>query len=259
MLNRRVVCLDKPTDGLDAATAFSIMRYATSWARDSGGTLLATLQQPTPETLALFDQVLLLAEGRIIYHGPGGDALDGYLAAAGLPRPSYANLAEWCIEVVSNPAGAAVEAFADRVEEAGGAAGSFKQLASDQASASALADAWDTFTARDPSRSAPHSAAENSRDITAPPTMLLQTPYARAQYGIPSAATSLKMFVAHTQLIVARELRLSSRNLIYAAARIVLTAGMGLVLGSVFAYVDNPASCCTLSGTPPPYLKFSAL
>jgi integrase/recombinase XerD len=44
------------------------------------------------------------------------DALDAYLASVGLPRPSYADLAEWCVEVVSNPAGASEATQEDKAE-----------------------------------------------------------------------------------------------------------------------------------------------
>jgi hypothetical protein len=85
------------------------------------------------------------------------------------------------------------------------------------------------------------------------------TDEAAAKAGVPTLGGSLASLATQTGLILARELRLSMRNWVYIAARIVLTAGMGFILGSVFAYVDNPASCCTLDGTPPPYLKFSAI
>lgn len=39
------------------------------------GTVLMALLQPAPETYDLFDDVLLLAEGQVIYHGPRGQVL----------------------------------------------------------------------------------------------------------------------------------------------------------------------------------------
>ena len=289
VLNRRVVCLDKPTDGLDAATSFTIMRYATTWARKSGGTLLAALQQPTPETLALFDEVLLLGEGRLLYHGPNGAPLDSFLTSIGLPRPSYAELAEWCIEVVSNPAGAAEavreDAATGTAEEAAAApaavvaaaatAGDVDSISSAVGIANlvtvaklplapltittaAIADAWAAQASAAKPQS-PEGIKEGEISGDSSSSALLATAYARRQYGIPSWGDAAAAFVQHSRLVLVRELRLSVRNWIYIAARIALTAGMGFVLGSVFAYVDNPASCCTIDGTPPAYLKFSAI
>lgn len=39
------------------------------------GTVLMALLQPAPETYDLFDDVVLLAEGQIIYHGPRVEVL----------------------------------------------------------------------------------------------------------------------------------------------------------------------------------------
>jgi ABC-type multidrug transport system ATPase subunit len=38
-------------------------------------TLVVSLLQPSPETFALFDSVLLLSEGRIVYHGDPAQVL----------------------------------------------------------------------------------------------------------------------------------------------------------------------------------------
>ncbi len=38
------------------------------------GTILMALLQPAPEVFDLFDEVLLLAEGSILYHGPREEA-----------------------------------------------------------------------------------------------------------------------------------------------------------------------------------------
>ncbi|CAN0467443.1 unnamed protein product, partial [Scytosiphon promiscuus] len=38
-------------------------------------TVVVALLQPPPETYELFDNVLLMAEGKIIYHGPRKDVV----------------------------------------------------------------------------------------------------------------------------------------------------------------------------------------
>lgn len=35
-------------------------------------TVIVSLLQPEPEVVALFDEVICLAEGRVIWHGPPG-------------------------------------------------------------------------------------------------------------------------------------------------------------------------------------------
>ena len=49
--------------------AFSIVSSLRKWANETGGSVTAALLQPTPETFAQFDNVILLREGHIVYSG----------------------------------------------------------------------------------------------------------------------------------------------------------------------------------------------
>ncbi len=60
----------------------SPLQYLTVWARNTSGILVCALQQPTPEMASLFDDVLLMAEGVELYHGPVA-RLDEYLCSLG--------------------------------------------------------------------------------------------------------------------------------------------------------------------------------
>ena len=46
----------------------------------SGITIAATIHSPTPRTFALFDRVLILQRGHIVYFGDNGDAAKQYFA-----------------------------------------------------------------------------------------------------------------------------------------------------------------------------------
>lgn len=56
--------------------------------RGAQATVLAALQQPAPETFALFDDVMLISEGVVLFHGPRPDVLPFFqrLGFACLPR-----------------------------------------------------------------------------------------------------------------------------------------------------------------------------
>lgn len=56
------------------------------------------LLQPAPETVALFDDVLLLSDGHVAYHGPLQDMLS-YFEGLGFVRPSDVSLQEWVQEL----------------------------------------------------------------------------------------------------------------------------------------------------------------
>ncbi len=63
-----VFCVGHRT-GLDSTTAFEIISSLQAWASETGGTLVASLLQPTPEIMALFDNVVLLQEGHVVFAG----------------------------------------------------------------------------------------------------------------------------------------------------------------------------------------------
>ena len=99
----RVLALDEVTNGLDASTAQSLMEWLTAWAHGTGGTVVAALQAPTPEIVAAFDNVILLAAGEVLFHGPTG-GLKPYLATIGFTQPERVDLADFCIELATSPA-----------------------------------------------------------------------------------------------------------------------------------------------------------
>ena len=47
-----------------------------NFAKAAGTTRLVSLLQPGPETFSLFDEVILLAEGHLIYSGPIDEVVD---------------------------------------------------------------------------------------------------------------------------------------------------------------------------------------
>ena len=61
--------LDEPTSGLDSHTSERIVKLMRAEA-NRGGTLIATIHQPSGEIFQLFDRIILLSEGYMIYNGP---------------------------------------------------------------------------------------------------------------------------------------------------------------------------------------------
>ena len=55
--------------GLDSSISLEVMSAVRNLANQNR-TVICTIHQPSPETFALFDTLLLLAEGRVIYFGP---------------------------------------------------------------------------------------------------------------------------------------------------------------------------------------------
>lgn len=79
----RVYAGDEITNGLDSAVALDVVRFFVRWARETGGTFVTALQAPTPEITAAFDAVLVLAEGRVLYHVSTGQLKYVFTASEG--------------------------------------------------------------------------------------------------------------------------------------------------------------------------------
>lgn len=62
--------MDEISNGLDSSTTFQIVSFLKHLVHITDATALISLLQPAPETFDLFDDVMLMAEGKIVYHGP---------------------------------------------------------------------------------------------------------------------------------------------------------------------------------------------
>ncbi|DBA95854.1 hypothetical protein WJX77_006274 [Trebouxia sp. C0004] len=77
----RVLFLDEPTSGLDSFTASEVMEVVKGLVT-SGITIAATIHSPTPRTFQLFDRVLILQRGRIVFFGDNGESAKQYFAVS---------------------------------------------------------------------------------------------------------------------------------------------------------------------------------
>jgi ABC-type Mn2+/Zn2+ transport system ATPase subunit len=62
--------MDEISTGLDSSTTFQITQILAHFTHIREATLLVALLQPAPEVYDQFDDILLLSEGTIVYHGP---------------------------------------------------------------------------------------------------------------------------------------------------------------------------------------------
>ena len=91
---RPVLCCDEISTGLDAATTFDITRTLSLASQLTDSIKIVSLLQPPPETVANFDELILLAEGKIIYVGPVEDVVE-YFGALGYKIPERMDVADW--------------------------------------------------------------------------------------------------------------------------------------------------------------------
>ncbi|KAL5231553.1 hypothetical protein ABZP36_030329 [Zizania latifolia] len=96
----RCFFMDDISTGLDSSTTFEIMKFLQQTAHSMDITMVISLLQPTPETFELFDDIILLCEGKIVYHGPRENATD-FFETIGFKCPIKKNVADFLQEVTS--------------------------------------------------------------------------------------------------------------------------------------------------------------
>ena len=94
-----LIFLDEPTSGLDSFSAESVMTTLLKLARGQK-TIITTIHQPRSSIFAIFDNLLLLSEGRSMYFGPARDASD-YFAQLGYPCPPSFNPSDHFMDILS--------------------------------------------------------------------------------------------------------------------------------------------------------------
>ncbi|KAL6344901.1 hypothetical protein AAG906_006658 [Vitis piasezkii] len=77
----RALFMDEISTGLDSSTAFQIVNSLRQSIHILNGTALISLLQPAPETYNLFDDIIFLSDGKIVYQGPCENVLEffGYM------------------------------------------------------------------------------------------------------------------------------------------------------------------------------------
>lgn len=87
---------DEPTSGLDSFMAHSVLQVLKRLAM-KGKTIILTIHQPSSELFALFDKLMLLAEGRVAFLGTPTEA-SNFFNQLGTPCPSNYNPADFYVQ-----------------------------------------------------------------------------------------------------------------------------------------------------------------
>ena len=66
----KALLMDEISTGLDSCTTFQICKYMRQMVHIMDVTMVVSLLQPAPETFDLFDDIILLSEGQVVYQGP---------------------------------------------------------------------------------------------------------------------------------------------------------------------------------------------
>ena len=99
--NPSIIFLDEPTSGLDTYSAYSLMSNLKHLT-NSGRTVIATIHQPSSDILRLFDDIIILNKGRIIFLGEVNNLVN-YFSSIGYQCPEYTNPSDYIFMNILNP------------------------------------------------------------------------------------------------------------------------------------------------------------
>lgn len=95
----KTLFMDDISTGLDSSTTFQIVTCLQQITHLANATILMSLLQPSPETFDLFDDIILLSQGHIVYQGPREHVLE-FFEACGFRCPERKGHADFLQEVI---------------------------------------------------------------------------------------------------------------------------------------------------------------
>ncbi|KAL6262646.1 hypothetical protein P5V15_005440 [Pogonomyrmex californicus] len=98
-----VFLLDEPTSGLDSMTSNQLINMLHGRAR-MNCTVVCVIHQPSSQMISLFDNIIILDQGRSIYCGPKSEIINTF-NTAGYTCPNFYNITEFVLEVITGQRG----------------------------------------------------------------------------------------------------------------------------------------------------------
>ncbi|KAJ8422563.1 hypothetical protein Cgig2_026258 [Carnegiea gigantea] len=96
----KALLMDEISPGLDSSTTYQIVNSIGNPSTFSKELLLISLLQPAPETYDLFDDIILLADGQVVYQGPREHVLE-FFGHMRFKCPERKGVADFLQEVTS--------------------------------------------------------------------------------------------------------------------------------------------------------------
>ena len=199
--------------GLDSAATYDITNSLRKAGRILGTTAIISLLQPPPETLDLFDDILLVDHGRIMYHGPRADVI-GYFDGLGFVKPDEKDVGDYLQEVTHPIDGKQYHRPASELN------GKVPPSTPDE-----FAAAWQATPVAQAMRAKLDDAASHASSNPLDAYMASQ----------PKYAMSLPKLL---KIVVTRQVRVVLRNVTYIRARVVQNIVMGLFFGALMFQID---------------------
>ncbi|KAL3895831.1 MAG: hypothetical protein SGCHY_004460 [Lobulomycetales sp.] len=95
-----IIFMDEPSSGLDAFNALNTIEIVKSLVVARRKMVLMTIHQPRTDILELFDKIILLSAGRIVFFGCLEDAIS-HFESLGYPLPPRVNPSDYFLDVIT--------------------------------------------------------------------------------------------------------------------------------------------------------------
>ena len=227
--------------GLDSETAISILDALKNLAR-MNRTIVLTIHQPNSLITSKFDDLLLLADGQMIYCGPWENSVE-FFGAVGLHCPQFMNPTDYFLSVLQEKGNIEILMEQQHRLGGGGTAGGGKE-SSLALEASTSAAALQTEPSLLDSEEADVESAAESSSITAstatiqpvPPSPPL--PRKGAAAGRPRPGPAVPWYY-QIYVLTVRYLRNYVRNPVMLASELSQYAFFGVFLGLMYLQLNN--------------------
>ncbi|EGZ11558.1 pleiotropic drug resistance protein ABC superfamily [Phytophthora sojae] len=203
---KRLQLLDEISTGLDSAATYDICKSLKSAARNFNVTAVISLLQPSPEAFELFDDVLLMNEGSVMFHGKR-ETVVPYFEQMGFNCPPRKDVADFLLDLGTDKQNAYVVGEPDSV----------------------------------PYRSAEFADRFKHSSIFQKTLKRLDSPVKETLFLQDTNPFRLT-FTEEVVALLQRELMLKSRDTAYLIGRAVMVIVMGLLYGSTFWQMDEANS-----------------
>ncbi|EGZ27174.1 pleiotropic drug resistance protein ABC superfamily [Phytophthora sojae] len=207
--------MDEISTGLDSAATFDIVCTQRDIAKKLHKTVVMALLQPAPEVFELFDNILLLNDGEVMYHGPREHVVP-YFESLGFVCPPDHDVADYLLDL-----------------------GTDQQYQYEVAKASTHA----SFSVQSPRLASEFADLFRQSEIHQQIMQTLDAPWSdeRVRDGkehLMKMPEFRQSFWAGTLTVMRRQMLLELRNTDFMRVRALMVVVMGLIYGSTFFGFD---------------------
>ncbi|KAJ2776659.1 hypothetical protein GGI15_004783 [Coemansia interrupta] len=96
----KLLFLDEPTSGLDSNSSEMVVELIKKISVEQNTATIMTIHQPNARIFNMFDKVILLSQGQLVYFGPASASID-YFASIGHQCPMHENPADYFVDLMT--------------------------------------------------------------------------------------------------------------------------------------------------------------